>query len=50
MTKLFLCLLLAAFTASLCVEFQWERDARREWRQFAQAVSGDSRSSILDPR
>jgi hypothetical protein len=33
--KLLLCLILAAFTASMFVTFQWETDVRRAWRELA---------------
>ena len=41
MKKFFLCLLLAALTASLRVEFEWERNARREWHAYTEAVQSE---------
>ncbi|HWM26577.1 MAG TPA: hypothetical protein VNP98_17300 [Chthoniobacterales bacterium] len=38
MKKLFICLILASGAAALRVEFQWEKNARREWREYATAV------------
>jgi hypothetical protein len=48
--KLFLCLCLSAFTASLLTTFQWERDARAEWHQRAldlQALRYDADETAL---
>lgn len=42
MKKLILCLCLAAFSASLIHTFQWERTARHEWREFAQAAKSNA--------
>jgi hypothetical protein len=35
MTRLFLCLVLSAYTASLITPFEWERNVRREWHEVA---------------
>jgi hypothetical protein len=38
MKRLFLCLALSSFSASLIHSFEWERTARREWKEFATAA------------
>jgi hypothetical protein len=40
--RFLLCLCLSAFTASLIHPFEWERTARREWREFAQAAKSNA--------
>lgn len=39
MTRLLLCLFLSAYAAALVTPFEWERSARREWRELAENLS-----------
>jgi hypothetical protein len=36
--KLLLCLLLSAYTALVITPMQWEKDARRQWKELANAI------------
>lgn len=42
MKKLFLCLCLSAFSASLIHTFEWERTARNEWHAFAREAKSNA--------
>jgi hypothetical protein len=47
MKRLLLCLALSAFTASLLHTFEWERTARRDWKQAAAALSQSDLAPLL---